>query len=186
MATINEILLKAKAPNAAGNLAAYFINVRHIQTPYPELDPITGIMTGEFNMPATSLVPNPEILKISGAIEESMLLLEEPLIEKGSKAKRYTLSFTVAKNNPNIALVENRNFKHERYVVVVIDNNGFAQLLGWVNAPGRVDRSATSGQSIGSDRNEVNFTYTVEMTEAAPYYTSASGDAADPFNIVYP
>lgn len=185
-ATITEIAPRAAEPNMAGNRALYLINAKYIGTPWPEPDPITGIYIGEFLLPTTSLVPAPEILKVAGTIENTLDLVEEPFKEKGSNAKRYTVSFAVAKNNPNLVLLENRYFIPERYVAVLVDNNGYALVLGWPTAPGRVERSAASGKNPATDRNDIQYQYSVEMNEAAPYYNSNSGIDSDPFNIVYP
>lgn len=183
MATITQLIVKAIGSNGAGGRGLYLIDEAFIGYPLPEPNPVTGIVEGEILLPVTSFNPNPEILKLVGLIENTLALEEEALPEKGSKARLYRVRFAVAKNNPAIAHIENTYFIPRRFVAVFIDNNGFATLLGDKGAAGRVDRSASTGADIGTDRNELLYEYTVEMREAAPFYTSLIAD--DIFNITY-
>lgn len=181
--TIKQLVVKGAGPNAAGCRALFLIDEKYIQPPYPEKLPGTSIVIGELVMPSTVLFPDPEVLHISAPTEQTLAYTEEPLKEKGSNAKRYIISWVATKNNPMLSYWENTYFIPRRFVAIIIDNNGYPVLLGWVGAAGRVERTTNTGYDIGTDRNEVSFKYEVEMCEAAPFYTSNSGIDDDPFDI---
>ncbi len=186
LATITPIAVKPVGANAAGCRTLFLIDKRYLQSPLPELNPTTGILTGQFTMEPNTLYPNPETLQLMAPIGETLGYTEEPLPEKGSLAKLYKVTWALAKNNPKLTLLENKYFIPARYTAIVIDQNGYAVVLGLSGTGGRIARTTTSGFNIGTDRNDLLFTYTVEETEGAPFYTTDSGDPADILNITYP
>lgn len=183
--TIVPIAVKQPGPNAAGCRLLYLINKRFIGTPLPEIDPVTGILTGQFILPSTTFFPDPVVLHLAAPINQTLGYTEEPLPEKGSKAKAYTITWALAKNNPQLTQLENKYFIPGRYLALLIDQNGKAVVLGLHGEGGRVERSTASGYDMGLDRNELLYSYTVEETEAVPFYKSASGEPDDPFDITY-
>jgi hypothetical protein len=184
--TILPVAVKPVGPNAAGCRLLYLIDKRYINNTRPERNPTTGIVTGSFVIDDTVLYPDPVVLQLMAPIGNTLGYTEEPLPDKGSKAKLYTITWALSKNNPKHAQLENKYFIPGRYMALLLDQNGFAIILGYDGPGGRIDRSTASGYDLGTDRNELVYAYTVEEREAVPFYTTDSGEENDPFDIVYP
>ena len=184
--TILPVAVKPVGPNAAGCRLLYLVDKRYIALPKPERNPTTGIVTGPFVVEPTVFYPDPIVLQLMAPIANTLGYTEEPLPEKGSKAKLYKITWALSKNNPEHAQLENKYFIPGRYMAMLLDQNGYGILLGFDGPGGRIERATASGYDLGADRNELIYAYTVEEREAAPFYTSNSGEIGDPFDIVYP